>query len=265
VPRSAPMPAKSYPVPALEKGLDLIEALAVSAGPLTLTDLAAAVGRGNSEIFRMVSCLEARGYLQREAGGAYRLTLKLHALAQRLEPVAELVRAAAPEMKRLSEETGESCHLGLLDGTELVVIHRNESPRPIRLAVEVGGRFPAIHTVSGRLLLSVLDEAERMRLLGEDPDWRALGAHRRRQMENVIRRVARTRVSTALSETVGGVADTAVGCGFEGTPLFASLAISVLSPARGKIDPLRLVQPLRKCAARIQERLGGTLRPRQTR
>jgi DNA-binding IclR family transcriptional regulator len=245
-----------YRVPALEKGLDLLETLATFAVPLTLTDLAAAVGRGNNEIFRMVSCLEARGYLQRENGGGYRLTLKLHALAQKTEPLAELVRVAAPEMKLLSGETGESCHLGLLEGAELVVVHRNESPRPVRLAVEVGGRFPAIHTVSGRLLLSALGEEERDMVLEDDPAWQALEGTQRRKIADLIRSVARSGVSTAVSETVEGVADTAVGCGFPGTPLFAALAISRLSPARGKPDPLRFAAPLRRCAARIHKRLG---------
>ena len=247
-----------YRVPALEKGLDLIETLAVSAEPLTLTDLAAALGRGNNEIFRMLSCLEQRGYLLRESGGAYRLTLKLHGLVQKFEPLGALIRAAAPEMKLLSLETGESCHLGLLEGSELVVIHRNESPRPIRLAVEVGGRFPAIHTVSGRLLLSAMDEGRRTQLLEEDRAWRALDASQRRKISDLIREIADTGVSTAASETVEGVSDTAVGCGFPGTPLFAALAIPQLPPARGKADPLRLAKPLHNCAARIQKRLGSS-------
>jgi len=247
-----------YRVPALEKGLDLIETLAVSAEPITLTDLAAALGRGNNEIFRMVSCLEQRGYLLRESGGAYRLTLKLHGLVQKFEPLGALVRAAAPEMKLLSVETGESCHLGLLEGSDLVVIHRNESPRPIRLAVEVGGRFPAIHTVSGRLLLSAMDEGRRTQVLEEDRAWRALDASQRRKINDLIRQIANSGVSTATSETVEGVSDIAVGCGFQGTLLFAALAIPQLPPPRGKADPLRLATPLRNCAVRIAKRLGAS-------
>lgn len=254
-----PMTAKIYRVPALEKGLDVLEALAEAGSSLTLKELSTALGRGSNEIFRMVSCLESRGYLKRETGGAFRPSLKLHALSRKLEPIGELIRSAESEMRALSRETGESCHLGLLEDSDLVVVHRNESTMPVRLAVEVGGRFPAIHTVSGRLLLSVMDPTQRRILLERDASWRTLGLRRRKHLESLMTEAARTGLSMAVSETVEGVSDAAVTCGFPGTPLVAALAISRLTPASGKADPGSLEGPLRRCAERIQKRLGGTL------
>jgi len=67
-----------YPVPALEKGLDLIETLASVAVPLSLSELANQLDRGTSELFRMLNCLERRGYVTRDVvSGKYGLTLKL--------------------------------------------------------------------------------------------------------------------------------------------------------------------------------------------
>lgn len=251
------MRALPYRVPALEKGLDLLEALAVSPDPLTLTALAKAVGRNNNEIFRMLSCLEERGYLRRDTSGSYRLSLRLFTLVQAMEPVRELVRASAPEMRQLSTEIRESCHLGVLEGGELVVVHRNESPRPVRLAVEVGGRFPAIHTVSGRMLLSALSETELAQTLDSDPAWNKLKAADRAKMFGKLAQIAEEGISMAVSETVEGVTDAAVGVGFPGTPIHASLAVSMLSSPKTKKDPRKLAAPLRQCAERIRRRLGG--------
>ena len=54
-----------YPVPALEKGLDILEELADASTPLSLTQLANNLGRSSNEIFRMVSVLEKRRYIRR--------------------------------------------------------------------------------------------------------------------------------------------------------------------------------------------------------
>lgn len=255
--RDGEVSAQPYRVPALEKGLDLLEVLASNTEPLTLTALARAVGRNNNEIFRMLSCLEERGYLRRDGSGSYRISLKLLSLVQSIEPVRELVRAAAPEMKALSEETGQSCHLGILEGNELVVIHRHESPHPVRLVVEVGRRFSAISTVSGRLLLSALPEEQLAWVLEEDAGWQKLSPAGRTKLHKSIATIGKEGLSTAVSESLEGVADAAVGCGFPGTPLHASVAISMLVPAHAKADPRKLETPLRRCAARILHRLGG--------
>ena len=57
---------RKYSVPAMEKGLDLLEALAGSAVPLSLAELSRDLGKGSSELFRMLNCLEARGYVARD-------------------------------------------------------------------------------------------------------------------------------------------------------------------------------------------------------
>ena len=63
--------------PALEKGLDLLEALAAEARGLSQKQLAERVGRSVGEIFRMLVALERRGYVTRDpATGEYTLTLK---------------------------------------------------------------------------------------------------------------------------------------------------------------------------------------------
>ena len=52
-----------YPTPALEKGLDILELFASTPEGLTVSEVARRLDRTVSEIFRMILCLEQRGYL----------------------------------------------------------------------------------------------------------------------------------------------------------------------------------------------------------
>ena len=81
-------PVSKYHVPALEKGLDILETLASSAVPQSLSELARSLHRSSSELFRMLDSLERRGYILKDlVSGNYRLSLKLYELAHTHSPV----------------------------------------------------------------------------------------------------------------------------------------------------------------------------------
>src|SRR6516165_7268502 len=86
--------------PALEKGLDLLEALAAESRGLSQKQLAERVGRSVGEIFRMLVALERRGYVTRDPTTAeYTLTLKLFRIASQFPPTERLLQAALPVME----------------------------------------------------------------------------------------------------------------------------------------------------------------------
>lgn len=149
------MPAKKYNAPALEKGLDIIELLATRTRPISQTQIAQQLGRSISEVFRMLSCLEERGYITRsDDGEGFALTLRLHHLAHNWPPSKQLLEVALPEMRHLAEQTSQSCHLGLYNSGQLYVAAQAESPLPVMISVKVTANFPLLHTASGRVLLA---------------------------------------------------------------------------------------------------------------
>src|SRR5437660_8256916 len=89
-----------YAAPALDKGLDILELLARDGDGLSLNEIARALERTSSEIFRMVNALARRGYLQQD-GDRYSLSLKLFELAHRHKPIKSLTAAALPLMREL--------------------------------------------------------------------------------------------------------------------------------------------------------------------
>ena len=121
--------------------------------------------------------------------------------------VAQLIEAAMPAMRELSATTGESCHLSVLEGMEIVILARVESSHPVRLVVELGGRFSALTTVSGRMMLAAKEPPVRRELLESAPEVRQPKPGARRTLIQKIENAASDGFSTAQDETVTGVVD----------------------------------------------------------
>ena len=145
---------RKYRAPALEKGLDILELLARQGAPMTTSQMASSLGRSVSELFRMVLALEYRGYIAASSEGrdGYMLTNKLFTLGIAQGSARTLLDAAVPVMKELSSEIGQSCHLVVPSGDQIVVVARIESPMDLGFSVRVGYRRPLVETYSGQVL-----------------------------------------------------------------------------------------------------------------
>lgn len=152
---SEPVSAARYRAPALEKGLDILELLALQPSGMSLTAMSREMGRSLGEIYRIALALEARGYIRREADSdSFALTLRLFELASEHPPMNRLLSAALPEMQRLAVEAEQSCHLAIVTNGQLLVIAQVDSPRPMHYAVRMGARFPVLETSSGAVFLA---------------------------------------------------------------------------------------------------------------
>ncbi len=156
-----------YRVPALEKGLDVLELLAHSFVPLSLTEISQQCGRKVSEMQRMIGYLHARGYLVRDNLGGYRLSSRMFRLASLQPPFQHLLTRAMPHMEAFVAETGESVHLCILEKDDMLVLGESTGyvGGTVSISVRTGSRQPAEQTVSGRLLLAGLTP-EQLRALG---------------------------------------------------------------------------------------------------
>ncbi|MYN11995.1 helix-turn-helix domain-containing protein [Pusillimonas sp. TS35] len=155
-----------YSAPALEKGLDILEALAQTDGGYTLNELAQALGRNVNEIFRMVMTLQHRGYIaQGEPDDRYALTLKMFQLAHQHQPVKSLVQLALPLLRELAERARQSCHLSLFRSGRVVIVAQVDSPERWSLGLKLGEAMGLTDTSSGHVLLAYKDEVERTRML----------------------------------------------------------------------------------------------------
>ncbi|MGH7971254.1 MAG: IclR family transcriptional regulator, partial [Limisphaerales bacterium] len=152
--------------PALEKGLDLLEALAAESHGLSQKQLAERVGRSVGEIFRMLVALERRGYVTRDPATAeYTLTLKLFRIASQFPPTERLLQAALPVMEQLAGRVRLSCHLTVLHGEQFMVIARIEPEWLMGWSVKVGAVFPLTQQyASAKVLAAFQLESRRQEL-----------------------------------------------------------------------------------------------------
>jgi DNA-binding IclR family transcriptional regulator len=248
---------RKYAVPALEKGLDILEHLADQAVPMTQSQLARAINRQPGELFRMLACLEGRDYVRRDiTSGGYSLTLKLFQLARIHSPYEALVAAARPFMRALADEVRESCHLTVLQSDQVLVLAQEESPNPFRLSVEVGSSHLPLRTNSGRLLLAALTPAERDAMLERLPDWQSMDDKARKAKLKRIGEVKAQGHARSIGERFLGGADIGVLIGSPGAPLNAALTIATLIDANGEAPLERLLEPLSRTAAAITRAAG---------
>ena len=116
-------------------------------------------------VYRILTTLEGRGYLDRREDGSYRMARKLFDL-QRPVPIEQVLsHVAHPLMEQLAGACKETVNLGILDAGEVVVIDTVESPQAVRMSSKIGNRRHLHTTALGKCFLAGLPQREVMRLV----------------------------------------------------------------------------------------------------
>lgn len=157
----------SYATPALEKGLDILELLAHQRDGLTKSEIARALNRTVSEIFRMLLTLERRGYISQTAGDRYVLSLRLFQLVQEHPPTERLLSEALPRMHTLVSKVQQSCHLGVLEAGRVVILAQTNAPGAVGFYVKPGSSVDLMEAATGHAILAYLPREGRQRVLDE--------------------------------------------------------------------------------------------------
>ncbi|MDQ2661592.1 MAG: IclR family transcriptional regulator [Actinomycetota bacterium] len=243
------MGATEYAAPALDKALDVLELLAGEAGGLTQTEIAEAVGRNVSQIYRVLATLERRGYLTRdERSGRYVLSMALFDLAHRHPPLRGLVQLAAGPMRELADTVRQSCNLSVDDAGAVRVIAQAESPADFGYQVRVGARFPLASTATGAVLTGGADAAAAA--AADDADT-AQPSEARQLADGYLTRPDRLQA---------GVTDVVVAITNRKGDTVAALTVPYIGTSYSTVSLDEVVAAARSTAARISERLGGGIR-----
>ena len=108
----------------------------------------------------LLNTLEQCGYLKRDRQRHFSLTMKLLSDGMKALDQVPLRDVAEPELKKLTEITRLGSIIAVLDGHELVCIHKIEGPSEIRIASYIGKRSPLHATGTGKAILSQLAKEE---------------------------------------------------------------------------------------------------------
>jgi IclR family pca regulon transcriptional regulator len=154
----------------LERGLGILAAFTPTQPSLGVSELAREVGLSRSTTHRYMSTLTRLGYLQQDAASRrYRLGPRVLDLGFSAINSMELRVISSPYLQRLSDETGFTVNMAILDGTDILYVERCRSSRAgqreIDLNLHVGSRLPAYCTSMGKVLLAYLAPKRRAALL----------------------------------------------------------------------------------------------------
>lgn len=219
-------PPQKYRAPALDKGLDIIELLAQQPAGLTRAEIVKAMGRGPSEIYRMIERLVARDYISRSTeGDRYALTMKLFHLGSTYPPLRRLIAQAQPLMDRFANATQQSVHLVVPDLGQTYVVAQASSRAAWEFRLRIGAELDLMTTGSGQTLLAFQNEAQTRQMLKlRSADSRTIPAELRRKLDDI--RAAGYRI--APSQQLIGVTDISVPVGVSGDAVAAVLTCPYL-------------------------------------
>ncbi len=250
-------------VPAVERAVRLLDALAGSHRPASLAQLARELDAPKSSVHGLLSTLVELDLVRRNDAGEFSLgprplqwagAWSLH--SDVASAFHELARGAGP----LASET---IMLAVLDGPDVLYLACRPGTRALAVNFRVGGRFPASCTSSGKAILSTLDERDvRARFAGR-PGLPKPTRHSVPSVAALLRQLAQVR-------TAGHAVDDeemAEGMQCFGVPVFsaapgpavAAVAVSLIKAGTSQARRLEVIAAIRALAAALSERLGAVL------
>ncbi len=154
--------------PAVDRAITVLELLAASRFGLTLPELVQRTRWPKSSLHYLLVTLERRRYLYRNPlTGRYVFGLKLFSLATAALNCVPIRYLAASTMKQLTDSTGLTSHLAILEQNEAILIAKLEPLGTCRLATWVGKRMDMHCTGLGKAILAHLSSDLVDRLIGE--------------------------------------------------------------------------------------------------
>jgi IclR family transcriptional regulator, blcABC operon repressor len=146
-------------VPAVTRAVAILDVLGEAEGrPLSVSDIARALGLPKSSTGNLCASLEAAGMITRNGAG-FGLGRKLVELGGRYLSTVDQLRDFYELCRRSAHISRETARVAVLDGLDVLYLARYDGTQPLRLTANIGDRFPANCTATGKAILSTLDPA----------------------------------------------------------------------------------------------------------
>lgn len=238
----------------LRRGLLVLRLFArVGPGGLRMSDIVRRIDLNKATVVRLTRTLVDEGFVLHDAGsGRYRLGPEAYAVGLAAQPSYELQHRAAPTLRQLALEAGDTVYFNVLHGFESICLSHDEGDFPIRNQVmKAGDRFPLGVGAGSVAMLAALDDAEVDASLAHSAELRA----RRypRCTDAAIRRLVRETREQGYCFLKGLVVDGSCGLGVavfdaQGGPV-ASISIAAIELRFEGVRRLALAQRLVQASA----------------
>jgi IclR family pca regulon transcriptional regulator len=251
----------------LERGLLILSSFSETRPLLGIADLARAVELNKSTTYRYVATLAKLGYLQQDPDTKkYSLGPRVVDLGFAAINSMEITRVAGRYLQELSDETGYTVSMAVLDGPDIVYVDRRRSGRASNFAMglnlHVGSRLPAYCTSMGKVLLAYQDPAA-LRALLDRTDFARRAPKTitaREQLTTALARVRHAGIAVNDEELAAGLRSVAAPVRDRSGAVVAAVNIAVhLTVWNASVESVvsRLEGPLRHAVAEISTSLGN--------
>ncbi|MFI7481156.1 IclR family transcriptional regulator [Kocuria sp. M1R5S2] len=147
------------------KALSVLTLLGKHPNGATAAQIAEEVDYPFSTVYRLLNTLVRSGYAAYDPREKrYGLGLQVFALAQKVASSRGFEGTAAPILQRLTDLTGESSILSVLDGDRFLTVRKVDGPQ-FRTTTDPGDRGSLHTSAAGKALLAFSDSTTRERLL----------------------------------------------------------------------------------------------------
>ena len=247
-------------VPAAAHTLRILRHLAGRATPVAASALARDLDLPRSTVYHLLGTLEEHGFVvhlrAERRWGLGTSAFELASGYSRQQPLARLGRAL---VGALSDRLGESAHLAVMSGGDVVYIVEERAARRPALVTDVGVRLPAHLTATGRAMLAALPR-EQVRALYPDAgaftDRTGRGPSRPAELRELLREVRARGFATEDGEVTLGLRS--VGVAVTDHTGWPTAALAVTWPAETGRDLDALVGSVTEAASELSRRLHGT-------
>jgi DNA-binding IclR family transcriptional regulator len=252
-------------VPAAQQALAVLRHLARQAGPVPAAAISRDLDLPRSTIYHLLSVLAQEGFVVHlPEEQRYGLGVAAFELGSAYSRQAPLARLGRPVLARLVDAVGQSAHLAVLHGRDVLYIVEERAPGRPPLVTDVGVRLPAHLTASGRALLADLPPAQ-VRALFPDraafADRTGVGPSRLSELRQVLTGVRARGFAVEDGEVTAGLASVAASVHDHSGHPVVGVAVTFVAEAEPAQRRDRLAQAVLQCAAELTRRIGGRSRP----
>jgi len=241
----------NYMIQSVSHAIDVLEELANARGEIGVTELSKRLKLHKNNVFRLLATLELRGYVdQNPATEDYRLGVKVLELGQAYLIQSNVVQRATPILKKLSEITGETASLAVLQNGQVQYPISFEPKKPVRVGGRIATSTSAKASAVGRLLTAQLTDTVLDELLATNTSQDAAIRTQLSELRKTGKTVDKGGIEAevcAFSQIVKGTGNTVVG------------AIEILAP-QFRANSTEIETALNNATEELSKSLGGAVK-----
>ena len=158
--------SRLYRIQVIDRAAEVLNCYSFDRPELSVSEIAQMTGLHKSTAHRILMALEHNGLIRQiEETGRYHLGIKLFTLGNQAVARLNVRDVARPYLIKLMKDTGETVHLAVLDGNQVLYLEKVEGVHALRMPSRVGRRIPTYCTSLGKAMLSCLEKHQVKELL----------------------------------------------------------------------------------------------------